>query len=311
MRIIKHDDIVKLNISPYDCLKWVDEVLDYRDSYTMPPKTRIKLVDTDYCNIMPVMDPNEGVFGLKVVNRCSNRRRNDGLNLDSQILIYDGDTCNLKAILVGNYITSLRTAAIAVHSVFNYAEEFNTIAMLGLGNIGTLIGKLLFDLTREKHYTVKVLKYKNDAERFIERFKEYDNVEFVVCEDYCKLMSQSDVILSSVSYTKDDFCASNIYKNGCTIIPVHLRGFMNCDSDFEHIIVSDMERAKKEFKYFKEFRKVSVTDDIRESKEDRVIIYNLGLAITDLYFANRIMGMFSEDKEIDTVDIRPSRRFYV
>ena len=70
--------------------------------------------------------------------------------------------------------------------------------------------------------TIKLYKYKDHAEKFVERFKDCKNISFKVCETYEELMQDSDVIISSVTYISEDFCSASFYKDGCTVIPVHL-----------------------------------------------------------------------------------------
>ena len=314
MKLISFEDIKALKISSGQSYEWIDFVLRNRDKFVLPTKVRIPLEGSDYCNIMPCSMPGRRFFGLKVINRSEKRREMGELNLDSQILLYDYDTANLLAIMDGNYITALRTAAVAAHSVMNFSPEFDTIAMLGLGNIGVATGDILFGLIKDRKVTVKLLRYKNQAERFAERFSGYTNLKFEIVDRYEELMKDSDVILSAVTYAEDDFCDPSIYKPGVTVIPVHMRGFMECDPLFDHVIVSDMIRAQG-FKYFDRYKKVTLTDDVldgkvpvREKSTDRVLVYNLGLAITDIYFAAQIYSMV-EGTEIK--GLRPDEGFYM
>ncbi len=314
MKIIDFNEIKNLKISSKMHLEWIDYVLRNRDRFVLPEKVRIPMVGSDYCNIMSCLLPDEKVFGLKVINRSENRRNAGGLNMDAQIFLYDYNTSDLLAILDGNLITTLRTAAVAVHSINNFVDDYEIVSMVGLGNIGTAIGDILFDVIGNKHITVKLYRYKDHAERFMNRYTDRNNIDFVTCDSYDDLMKDSDLIISSVSYAENDFCDPEIYKPGCTILPVHMRGFMECDLAFDHIIVSDMHRAQG-FKYFKEYKKVSLTDDIlkgnipaREKDTDRVLVYNLGLAITDLYYAYKILGL-SSGKYVD--NFRPDENFYV
>ena len=317
MKILNYKDIINLGITPEQYYDWIDDVLRNRDSYIMPTKTRIPIRDSDYFNVMPCALPDKNCIGLKVITRNENRRENGGLNLDAQIYLYSYDTCNLLAILDGNYITTIRTAAVAVHTFMNLAKNYNTISMLGLGNIGTAIGDILFEKTKGEKYTVKLYKYKGQEERFVKRFKKYSNINFVVCDNYDELMKDSDVIFSSVTFAEEDFCDESVYKKGCLVIPVHMRGFMGCDLTFDHIIASDMERIKG-FKYYDKYKKLSSTDDVlfngktlREKDTDRVIVYNLGLSITDLYFALKIYD--STKGTIEDLDIKlyPEEKFYI
>lgn len=316
MKILDFNSIKNLNINPLQCYDWIDEVLRNRDKYIMPTKTRIPLRESDYFNVMPCILPDENCMGLKVITRNENRRNNGSLNLDAQIYLYSYDNCELLAVMDGNYITTLRTAAVAVHTFINIVDEYESVAMVGLGNIGTSIGDILFEKTKDKKYIVKLYKYHGQEEAFIERFKDkYKNIRFEVYDNYKQLMENSDVIISSVTYIENDFCDTNIYKPGCTIIPVHMRGFMECDKEFEHVIVSDMERIEH-FKYYGQFKKISLTDDVlfkgknvRENRDDRVIVYNLGLAITDLYFGKKIYEQISNTGE--EYNLMPTQKLYI
>lgn len=291
---ISANEIRSLNIQPSEYYQWVDEVLNHFEDYILPIKTRIPLRAEDYFNVMPCVLPPLGTMGLKVVTRSEKRRANGESNIDGDILLYDYESCNLKALMDGGMITTIRTAAIAVHSMLHLTDNYNIIAMVGLGNIGSYIGNILFELIKDKQVTIKLYRYKNHAERFESLFKYYKNLTFVICDDYESLMKDSDVIFSSVTFVEQDFCNSDVYKKGCTVIPVHMRGFMECDKTFDHVITSDLESIKK-FQNYKFIKKLSLINEVlkkavpvRENASDRVIVYNLGIALYDIYFASKI-----------------------
>lgn len=289
---IDKDQIKALNISAQEEYDWVDATLKAKDGYVLPVKTRMPLKETDYFNVMPCALPSENVLGLKVVTRNENRRLKREPNIDGDILLYSYSDFEPIALMDGGFITTIRTAAVAVHSMLNLAPKRDIIAMVGLGNIGTEIGRILFELTKDEELTIKLFRYKDHAEKFIERFKSYTNLSFIVCDNYEDLMRDSDVIFSSITYIEDDFCDPAIYKDGCTVIPVHLRGFRECDRTFDHIISSDMESIKK-FKYYDQMKHISYWDDVYKDikgyqPKSRTLVYNLGLAVYDLYFASKI-----------------------
>lgn len=319
MKIITFEQIKKLNISSSEYYQWIDDVLRHREDYQMPTKTRIKLSEADYFNVMPCATPKKDDFiGAKIVSRNELRHQKGGLNLDSQIYLFQQSTCELLAVMDGTYITTVRTAAVAAHTFLNLVDNYETISMVGLGNIGTSIGEILFPkLPKNKKIQIKLFKYKDHAERFKKRFAKYNQINFEIVNNYDDLMKNSDVIISSVSFIDQDFCDEKIYKPGCTIIPVHMRGFMECDKTFDHIIASDMERIKG-FKYYDYYKKLSSTDDVlfnhkplREKPTDRVIIYNLGLSITDLYFAGKIYHKLSDKIPDAPEQLAPSENFYM
>lgn len=292
-------EIENLNISAKEKYEWVDFVLKNKKNYILPVKTRIPLNESDYFNVMPCVLPSENILGLKVVTRNANRRKKGKENIDGDILLYSYEDFLPLSLIDGSYITTIRTAAIAVHSMLNFMPSnlFDKgyeckISMLGLGNIGNEIGRILFEFLRNKSFTVKLYKYKDQAEQFIEKFSNYSNIKFEICNSYDSLMSNSDVIFSSITFTENDFCSPTIFKKPCIVIPVHLRGFKECDKYFDQVITSDLESIKK-FENYNYMKKLLYIDDIILNKENfdinkRSIIYNLGLAIYDLFFASKI-----------------------
>ena len=231
------------------------------------------------------------------MTRSEIRRDRGDENLNSNLLLYEYDTLSPIAYMNADLITTARTAAIAVQSAVLFTNNVSVISMVGLGKIGTMIGDILFDLI-EHPIRVKVYKYKDQAEAFIKRYSEKKNLVFEIVESYDELMKDSDLIFSSVTYMEGDFCNADIYKSGCTIIPVHMRGFMECDKSFDHIITNDLESIKK-FRYYDKMKKLSLSYDlmqngnIREKVEDRVIVYNLGIAYYDIFFAKKIYDLMN------------------
>ena len=106
-------------------------------------------------------------------------------------------------------------------------------------------------------------------------------------------MSESDVIISSVTYSKDCFCADEFFKKGCLVVPVHTRGFQNCDLFFDKVFADDYEHVKH-FQYFNSFREFGEISEIiagkksgRDNDKQRILVYNIGIAIHDIYFAKK------------------------
>ena len=68
---------------------------------------------------------------MKLITRYPERKP----SLDSEILLYDLNTGENIALLDGNWITAMRTGAVAAHSVKLLAiESFKEIGIIGLGN---------------------------------------------------------------------------------------------------------------------------------------------------------------------------------
>lgn len=289
---ITKEQIESLGITAKEKYDWVDYTLRHKSEYVLPTKTRMPLKDSDYFNVMPCALPTENVLGLKVVTRNENRREHGLPNIEGDILLYSYDDFLPVALIDGAYITTIRTAAVAVHSLLNFARKRDVIAMVGLGNIGTEIGNILFALIQDENVTIKLYRYKDHAEKFANSFKGYGNLTFQFCDTYEELISGSDVVVSSVTFIDGDFCSPSVFEEECTVIPVHLRGFKECDKEFDHVITSDLISIQK-FQNYDQIKKLSYIDDLIKDVENykadkRTIIYNLGLAVYDLYFASQI-----------------------
>lgn len=294
---ISQEEIESLGITAQEKFDWVDTTLRHKSEYVLPTKTRMPLKENDYFNVMPCALPSENILGLKVVTRNENRRLRGLNNIDGDILLYSYDDFMPMALIDGAYITTIRTAAVAVHSLLNFASKREVIAMVGLGNIGTEIGNILFPLIKNNKTIIKLYRYKDQAEKFAAKFSHYTNLEFQYCNTYESLMADSDVVVSSITYIEGDFCDPSIFKKECTVIPVHLRGFKACDRTFDHVITSDLISIKK-FQNYDQIKKLSYIDDLiacgRYMADKQTIIYNLGLAIYDLFFAAKIYNKLNQ-----------------
>lgn len=293
-KYIKEDEIANLNIDSFTLVNWVDECLRNKYSYDLPPKISIKKEGHIFYNIMPTILENHNLAGVKIVNRYPDRVP----TLDSKILIYDYTDGHLKYILDGDTITALRTGAVAVHSIKLFAkDDFKTITLIGLGKMMYAAAKILFDLFSNKELTVKLYRYKNHAELFIQAFSKYKNINFETYDTYKDAMFDSDVIISAVTYADRDFCDVKYYKKGCLIVPIHTLGFQNCDLVFDKIYGDDYGHIK-DFKYFNQFKQFHEVAEVlkdrslgRANNEERILVYNIGLAIHDIFFAKKIIEL--------------------
>lgn len=313
MKIIRFEDIVSLKISPEQFYHWVETMLTLKQTVILPPKISMKQAEQSFCNVMPSVLPSEDAMGIKIVTRYPQRIP----ALSSQILLYRQSTGEPLALMDGTYITALRTGAVAAHSIGMFAKShLKSVGFIGLGNTARATMHVFAALHTEQDYQIGLLGYKNHAESFQERFKEHKNLVFTVYDHARDLIKNSDVTVSCVTYTDFLFAEDACYMPGCTIIPVHTRGFQNCDLFFDKVFADDRGHVKG-FKYFDQFKNFSETCDVltgknpgRTSDEERILVYNIGISIHDIYFAQRIYSLFDDLPEtIDLTD--PIEKFWV
>lgn len=294
MLILSHSEIMALNVEPVQCYEWVNEMIKNKNETILPAKLSLKPREDIFYNVMPSLLPQFNIGGVKVVTRYPDRIP----SLDSQILLYDYESGHLKALLDGNFITTIRTGAVAAHSIKLFAKsDFEVIGLIGLGNQARATLKVLLSLFPEKQIVLKLFKYKDQHILFMEYIKSLgitDKISFVICDSYEETVRGSDVIISSVTYFEKDICSDDCFDEGCLVVPIHTRGFMNCDLFFDKVFADDTDHVKG-FKYFDQFKKFAEVTDVlngvspgRENDSERILAYNIGLSIHDIYFSYKI-----------------------
>lgn len=312
MKVITFDDIVNLNISPSVCYEWVSEMIAQKKSALLPPKISIHPSEETFCNIMPCMLKN-GMGGTKIVNRYPHRIP----SLDSNLSLINMESGEFLAMMDSNWITAMRTGAVAVHSIVRFAKtDYKTIAIMGLGNTARATLLTLASVYPDKQFYIKLLRYNNQEILFEKRFELFDNLVFSYVDTYEELIHGSDVLVSCVTYLEHDICANKEYEKGILVVPVHTRGFMNCDLFFDKIYADDYGHVKH-FKNFEKYQYFAEVSDVvlgnavgRENDNERILVYNIGLAIHDIFFASKIYEMLEDDEKLQEVDLLGPKEMY-
>ena len=315
VKVITFKDIVNMNISPVLCYEWVEEMLNRKKNCILPAKISIKPNDDSFCNIMPCMIPGENeisIGGIKVVTRYPERIP----SLDSKLMLFDAKKGDFLAIMDANWITAMRTGAVAAHSIIRFAKkDFKNISILGLGNTARATLLVLASVMKDKQFNVKLLKYKQQEDLFVERFTNFDNIHFSFVDTYETLIKGADVVISCATYFDADICSDEYFDPGVLVVPVHTRAFTTCDLFFDKVYADDINHVKH-FKNFEKFKYFSEVSDVlsgqnlgRENDDERILVYNIGIAIHDVNFASHIYSNINDALELDLKD--PVDKFWV
>lgn len=319
MKIIDFENIKRISESmdPIEYYGWVEFALKNKADFILPPKSRISQKAGDYYNIMPVLYEKENIACVKMIGRHSIKQKESRSVMMGDILLYEADTGILKALMDAEFITTLRTGVVAAHSALLFARKnFSTIGLIGLGNIMTVCYQTIIKKIREsgdnRKLTIKLYKHHKQEKRFISRFSDYANIEYVLCDTYEEVMLDSDIIISAVTQRETDFANDSVYKEGVTIVPICTMGFQNCDLFFDKVFTDEIEQIKG-FKYFDRFNSLANVSDVinglvpgRETEEERILVYDYGIGIHDLFFAMK----FYELAERNEVEYRYCKEKY-
>lgn len=313
MKVITHEDIITLGVSGVQCLEWAIEALKIKSASQLPPKISMARDGNVFINVMPSVLESRGVYGVKVVSRYPNNTP----ALNSEIFLYELDTGTLLALLDGNWITTYRTGAVAALSIDLLGKkDFETIGIIGLGNTARAMLDVLLDSQLGRKLTIKLKQYKEQELDFMQRYQYHPNIRFILCQDNEELIRESDVVVSCVTYAENLVGRDDWFQEGVLVVPVHTRGFQNCDLFFDKIVADDRGHVEG-FKYFNEFRKFEELSDVvlgvssgRENEKQRILAYNIGIALQDVYFALQVYKRL--ESSAPSIDLKiPISKFWV
>lgn len=318
MKIISQQLIRGLNISPRECVEWVYESFSKKSQSQLPAKISVHPSDNDFFTSMPCLlgkGQKRRYFGIKVVHRLGGAVP----SLGSDMMLYDAESGELLALLDTDWITTMRTGAVAAASAKALRKsDAKAYGFVGLGNTARATLLCILSLEPEKQFNVKLLRYKNQAELFIERFKDYKNVDFEIVDGINLLASTSDVFISCITDAKGLLVADEkTFKLGVTVIPVHMRGLQNCDTVFDRVFGDDTDHVK-DFKYFNQYQNYNEIGEVlngndkgRLDDNQRIIDYNYGLGLHDVLFASKIYEMLENDNVPEIRYVKETDKFWV
>ena len=321
MKIITFKDIANLQISPSMCFDWAESMIKNKKKAILPPKISLKPVDGVFCNVMPSIIPGHNSVnygGVKVVTRYPNRVP----SLESRILLLDADSGEFLALMDGTWITTMRTGAVAAHSIMLFGKKnFTTIGMMGLGNVSRSTLVILADKMPDKELHIKLLRYKGQEEDFAKRFANYKNLHFVFVDTSEEMAKHSDVVISGATYLPNDVCPDECFDRGVLVQPIHTLGFTNCDLFFDKVYADDYGHVHH-FKNFDKFKQFAEVSDVvngekpgRENDDERILAYNIGVSIHDINYAASIYNLMEKEGNLSLlpdVDMEdPTEKFWV
>ena len=324
MKIISEQLIRSLGITPKECVAWIYESFNMKQDAQLPAKISVHPTDFDFFTSMPCLLPVfskwggekiEQYFGIKEVHRLEGAVP----SLGSDMMLYNAKNGELLALVDCDWITTMRTGAVAAVSAKALRKEgANTYGIVGLGNTGRATLLCVLEAEPEKHFKVKLLRYKDQAELFIERFKDYKNVVFEILNDINEIARTADVFISCITSANGLLVEDEkTFQPGVTVIPVHMRGLQNCDTTFDRVFGDDTDHVKG-FKYFLQYKDYNEIGEVlagrdpgRKSQEQRIIDYNYGLALHDVVFASKIYELVAE-KDVPSIEIiKETEKFWV
>lgn len=293
MKHITNEDIVNLNLSPEQCVEWVRDAFILKSECQLPAKMSVHPTGNDFFTTMPCLLPSEyRRFGAKVVSRIVGRVP----ALKSDMMLFDSQSGELLAIVDCDWITAMRTGAVATLAIKTLRQsQASEYAFIGLGSTARATLTCLLNSCADEHLNIRLFRYKDQAERIIEEYGHYKNASFSIVDTTTELVKGADVVVSCITDASGLLVENeSLFKPGVLVVPVHTRGFQNCDTTFDKVFADDTDHVKG-FKYFSEFREFHQLEEVlkgdvtgRANDSERILSYNIGLGLHDVLYASRI-----------------------
>jgi alanine dehydrogenase len=157
--ILSNDEVSK-SITVQECMDVIEELFRDVDRCQMPPKLYLDIPDGDFRAMPAVVDNTAGIKWCGVhLDKTREKRK---INIFAKVLINDVETGELLAIMDGEQITAIRTAAVTgVATKYVAYPDASVAAFIGCGNqterqiqavmLARELSKLvLFDLDRSR-----------------------------------------------------------------------------------------------------------------------------------------------------------------
>lgn len=293
---IRDKQIEELQITPLQCIEWITESFLMKKDSQLPAKMSVHPEGNDFITTMPCLLPESyHTFGVKVVSRINGRQP----ALKSELMLYDSQTGELKAVIDANWITAMRTGAVATLAIKTLRQSNSKIySFIGLGSTAHATMKCLLAQFANEKLHVRLYRYKDQAEKFISDFSNYTNVFFEIVDTIEDLVYNTDVLVSCITDANGLLVEDeSLFKPGILLVPIHTRGFQNCDLSFDKVFADDTDHVKG-FRYFNQFKSYGEIADVligkligRESDRERIISYNIGLGLHDVFYAHKIYNL--------------------
>lgn len=292
----------------------------------LPAKISVHPAEDDFFTSMPCLLPppqantDEGgfarqYFGIKVIHRICGAVP----SLGSDMLLYDAQTGELLALVDSDWITTMRTGAVAaVASKVLRKSSASKYGFVGLGNTARATLLCILEQEPEKMFHVQLVRYKEQAELFIERFAGYKNIAFEIVDNVSEMARNVDVFISCITSAEGLLVPDEkIFQPGVTVIPVHMRGLQNCDTTFDRVFGDDTDHIRG-FKYFPQYKNYNEIGEVlagrdpgRTSDEQRIIDYNYGLGLHDVVFVSKIYNLLDSSSLPDVERVKETEKYWI
>lgn len=261
---------------------------------------------------MPAYCESMGAAGLKIVNIMPGNPARGLPASIGQVMLIDGETGEVTAMMDGTYVTALRTAAASGAAFDLFGREDAAVgAMIGTGSQAMCQLEAMLSVRKLSEVRVAARNYEKTLS-FVERAREElgsYGAKIIAEEDTNTAVSGADLV-TLVTVSGTPVCSAEYFKPGCVISAVGAYTydmqeldpavFEKCGKiyfDSEEAVLSesgDILRPLDEGTLSREQFTGDIGDCLlgripgRETEDEIIVFENVGIGALDLYTAKKI-----------------------
>jgi len=295
--ILSNDEIVEI-ITVQECMDIVEKLFENLEDSQMPPKIYLDIPDGDFRAMPAIVGNTAGIKWCGV--HLDKTRKKRKINIFAKVLINDVDSGKLLAIMDGEKITAIRTAAVTgIATKYLSKKDASIAAFIGCGNQTQYQIQAVCHARKIKQIRLFDFDYTRCDILKTYFSKDYD---VVICDDGEECIKGGDIITtltpSVYGFVKHDWLKSSVHINA---IGADAQGKRELDlsvlDGMSLVVYDNWEQCSHsgEIQYvdYKDKKQPWVSlGDIDSGKEevrgDQILFDATGLAIEDVVTARHI-----------------------
>jgi ornithine cyclodeaminase/alanine dehydrogenase-like protein (mu-crystallin family) len=302
---LSQKDVVDVGLTMKDAISIVEEVLREHglQEFENPPKPGIHTLQGAFIHAMPGFLSRKKAAGMKWVSGYSDNFQYGLPSIMGLVVLNDPNTGQPLAVMDGGYITALRTAAASgVSAKYLAAKDAGILGIVGTG----VQGRYHLLSLKEVLPRIEEIKIFDTNESvltdFISHAKEQDSLNIISCTSAQEVIEGADVVVTATGHLEERVYKESWVKKGALVLPVHTRGWeKSMLGKADKFIVDDWQQFNNALggsdgyyaplpKLHAELGQIVVGQKPgRENTAERIVNFNFGMAIHDVWMATHIL----------------------
>ncbi len=302
---LSQKEVIDVGLSMKDAISIVEDVFREHGlkQFENPPKPGIHPLSDAFIHAMPAYLPRKKASGMKWVSGFPGNYTYGLPPIMGLIVLNDVDTGQPLVVMDGGYITNVRTAAVsAVAAKYLANKDAKVLGIVGAGIQGRYhllsLQEVLPELEIARVYDTNA----EASQRCIDLMNERVSFRVEPGESIQEVMEGADVLVTATGHLEERLFKEKWVGKGALALPVHTRGWEHATlSKVDKLIVDDWAQFNSFVGgddgyyaplpgFYGQLGEVVVGEKPgRENRAERIIDFNVGVAIHDVLMAAEVL----------------------